>query len=824
MASKKQKVSKDVLAMAVQTVLHLEDLVFFLTFVGDTEHLELLLKSGLFVNNRCRGMPGGPTLLHHAALKGHTQTVLLLLRQGADKSVVAGAAGTPLHVAAMCGHVATVKAMLKAGCPVDVVASGGGSVLHYAAQSGNAEVIREVLSTGCDINATDNDGVTPLHVAMKTGETEAALELIRHGAKRAIVAGAMGTPLHQAARYARVSTVKAMLRAGCPVDVVASNGFSVLHSAAHGGNTEVIGEVASTGCDINATDNDGLTPLHVAAGTGKVEAALELIRHGANRAIVAGTGGTPLHQAAVHGHVSAVKAMLKAGCPVDVVTSNGFSVLHSAAQGGNAEVIREVLHTGWDINATGSEGWTPLHVAAKKGNTEALKELIRYGASEEGGVNNIDVDVHGWTPLHHAVWSQNKDCVRVLLEHGADPRKVAPYIGSPYSCATIIAPTVVEAFDDFLSEKEEERLPWMHEVSRDPLVSRYIHELQLFRRGTLEKDTFGMSQLEYILVWFKTVDEVVLRLHKLSLVNADNLLLLAAIHGLNAVASNLTNVANFCPSFAAQTVTSLVKLNYHFKTMPYHQELVPPDASLNLLHVAVLALKGKKSGKVTITTIGGDHYSFIKSLVTSDSFRHTLHEHLPNGLTPLDLAEKLGLDEAVTIISSAGGRHGIYAIFSEEVRLQHGPALLLAHQELMKVASSSALGQQAVQAVISQLPGRTTVEQGTATEESHICQQKVLNQRPKLSTISTYVIGHVSVERWRRLGISLKMSKEVLSHISSAHSSCEDRYLEVLDYWLAHNEAASWKTLLEVLGHFETKQTMDQLTQEVLTTQDSEVS
>ena len=156
--------------------------------------------------------------------------------------------------------------------------------------------------------------------------------------------------------------------------------------------------------------------------------------------------------------------------------------------------------------------------------------------------------------------------------------------------------------------------------------------------------------------------------------------------------------------------------------------------------------------------------------------------------------------------------------------MQHGPASLLADQELMKLESYGALGQQAVQAVISHVLGRTTAEQGTATEESHIHQEKVLNQRPRLSVLSTYVIGCVSVERWRRLGTSLDIPLEVISHISSTHSSCEDRYLEVLIYWLAHNETASWRTLLEVLGHFETKQTMNQLTQEILATRDSAVS
>ena len=701
---------------------------------GNVEVIGEVLGTGCDINATDND---GVTPLHMAAARGKTEAALELIRHGANRAVVAGAVGTPLHVAAGCGHVSTVKTMLKRGCPVDVVTNNGASVLHAAAEGGNAEVIREVVSAGCDINAADNNGWTPLHVAAGKGKTEAALELIRHGANRAIVAGTGGTPLHQAAVCGHVSTVKAMLKTGCPVDVVTSNGTSVLHAAAEGGNAEVIRAVVSAGCDINAVDNDGETPLHVAARSGKTEAALELIRHGANRAVVAGAVGTPLHLAAGCGHVSTVKTMLKAGCPVDVVDSNGFSILHYAAQSGSAEVIKEVLSTGCDVNGTDNNGMTPLHVAAEEGNAEALTVLIRCGDTEEGGVNSINVQ--GLTPLHYAVTLQSRDCVCVLLEHGANPRKAAPYIGSPYVFATMCAPTLVEAFDTFFVEAEEDSLPQVHEALRDPWLSWYFHKLKLDRCSALEMDTFGISQLEYMLLRLGTVnEEMVLRFHNLSLVNSVNLLLLAAILGLNTFVNNLINIATFRPSFAAQTVTSLVRMHYPF--VPHLQELVPPDAILNLLHVAVLGLKGRTSTKVfiearsgdhpsllkgvTFETIRHDHPSLLKLLVTSDSFCHTLHEYLPNGLTPLDLAEKVELDEAVTIISSAGGRHGIYAMISEEVWLQHGPALLLAHRELMKVASSGALGQQAVQAVISQLPGRTTVEQGTATEESHIRQQK----------------------------------------------------------------------------------------------------
>ena len=574
-------------------------------------------------------------------------------------------AGTPLHQAARCGHVSTVKAMLEAGCPVDALDGAGRSVLHFAATCGNAEAVREVLSTACDMNAAANDGRTPLHVAARMGNTEGALELIEHGAENAIVAGAAGAPLHEAALGGHVSTVKAMLGAGCPTDGVNSSGWSVLHAAAAGGNAEVVKVVLSTGCDMNAAEYDGRTPLHVAAESGNTEAALELIRHGAEKAIVAVMVGTPLNEAAVFGHVSTVKAMVEVGCPVDVVDSNGCSVLHFAAAGGNAEVVREVLSTGCDMNAACNNGRTPLHVAARMGNTEAALELIRHGAEKATEVETV----LGFTPLHYAVMSGNKECVRVLLENGADPWKPAPYIGSAYFLATSKVPAVVEAFDRCLIE-EDQWLPEVHKVLPD---HAWFHGKGLDRHIALVKDTFGISYFEYMLILGLTVidehaigDVVV----DLPFINADNLLLLFVIHGLNIFVGNLTNIAGFnrCPSFVAQTVTSLVMLWYSSASMLHLQELVPLDGSLNLLHVALLAMKGRTSGKPTIEIRGDNYPSLLKFLVTSNSFHHTLHEYLPNGLTPLDLAEKLGLEEAVTIISTAGGRHGIYTMFSSEVK------------------------------------------------------------------------------------------------------------------------------------------------------------
>ena len=895
MTSRKHKQFLDTLVVAVDALRKLTNVAHRWAYSGVTVPLCRLIACGLSVNTTHED---GRTLLHTAAAGGHTQTVLELIRLGAEKAIVICRLGTPLHQAAGLGHVSAVKAMLKAGCPVDVVASSRFSVLHASAGGGNTEVIREVLSTGCDINATDNDGRTPLHVSARKGNTEAALELIRCGARKAIVAGAWGTPLHQAAGFGHVSTVKAMLKAGCPVDVVTSNGATVLHAAAHGGSAQMIREVLSTGCDINAVDSDGVTPLHVAAGEGKTEAALELIRHGAEKAIVAGAWGTPLHTAAWCGHVSTVEAMLKAGCPVDVVDHSGRSVLHAATGYGYVEVMDELLSSGCNVHATDNAGNTPLDFAACRGEVKAALKLVRHGADkhtaggtfggpvlsaaalghwmtvqvmmEEGfpvdgvatngqtllhftamdgkdsllrqlaerGFNVSRRDFCGLTPLHYAVYNHRVECAKALLELGASVRTEAPLFGTVLDIVRLGGYPAMERLlcGSSLQMRRRDEMIVDFALCKElgiNIQSPYLFSEQGGRISVFEYFLFYSKQGKNAVQMARNQVRTPKNLRKVlsvfsrhQLVNLSKLACLAAIYGDVVVLECLSELLT-TPTEPGQFFNRLKQLYpIQFRQPESILLQVLPECDLNPLQLAIIAMWCGTAGlsHFCIGRSSRRYAEVIRILATNDSFHHTLNDCLPNGLSPLDLAEKLGLDEVIDIISSAGGRHGILSLIPEEIRLQHESAVLHLHQGLMQLTSSGVLGQQAVQTVISQLPGRSTVEQGTAMKESHIHQQKVLDQRPDLSIISTYFIGCVNVEQWRRFGISLKIPPEALSHISSTHSSCEERYLEVLIYWLAHNEAASWRTLLEVLGHFETKHTMDRLTQEVLAGQDSAVS
>ena len=109
-------------------------------------------------------------------------------------------------------------------------------------------------------------------------------------------------------------------------------------------------------------------------------------------------------------------------------------------------------------------------------------------------------------------------------------------------------------------------------------------------------------------------------------------------------------------------------------------------------------------------------------------------------------------------------------------------------------------------------------------EESHLHQQKVLAQRPDLIVIVKAVLPKVQWKYWKETGIMLQVPIPTLNALKHSQTELRDKYRKVLEYWLDHNEAASWKALLEVLGHFETKVTMDKLTQDILAAQDSEVS
>ena len=118
----------------------------------------------------------GRSLLHAAAMGGHTETVRALVDCGAElgtiednKDVGDGEDKMPVWWAARKGHTSTVKALVRGGDDINRPDNDGQTALHAAAMGGHTDTFVMLVQCGGNVNATDNNGRTPLDAATTRG-------------------------------------------------------------------------------------------------------------------------------------------------------------------------------------------------------------------------------------------------------------------------------------------------------------------------------------------------------------------------------------------------------------------------------------------------------------------------------------------------------------------------------------------------------------------------------------------------------------------------------------------------------------------------------
>lgn len=222
---------------------------------GKTSEVELFLNAGMSPNTAARGRIAlgsgdflGATLLNDAAsrefpalvvaaIRGHADTVSLLLERGADPNTAQA-----LPAAVSWGQVDVVRRLLENGADPN-------AALVRAARGRHSDIVRLLVDKGADPNRPDKNGFTPLVFAC-CFETE---------------------PL------------RILLDAGADINkVVPGKGCSAtpLMAAASDGKTEVVIFLLDRGAYVNAKDGDS-TALVCAALTGHEETMRALLRRGA---------------------------------------------------------------------------------------------------------------------------------------------------------------------------------------------------------------------------------------------------------------------------------------------------------------------------------------------------------------------------------------------------------------------------------------------------------------------------------------------------------------------------------------------------------------
>ena len=708
------------------------------------------------------------------------------------------------------GNTKTNADLLDRGVPIDTKDDEGMSLLHWTAWGGHVTTMRLLIRRGCHVESVDGRELTPLHCAAAMGQTKAVRELIRKGASKSVVAGDYGTSLHQAAIKGHVETAVAMLEEGCPLDAVSGAGVR--------------------GCNVNAVRINGCTPLHDAACRGRTEAFCELIKLGAAKSVVAGDYGTPLHLAALNGHVETAVAMLEEGCPLDIVDSNESTVLHRAASGGNVELVRELVDRGCNVNAVKIDGYTPLHDAAVRGKTEAVGELIKLGAER-----SVVASVYG-TPLHQAVL-ESMETVGALLEENFSEPHLTSHKVTP-SELLVLDSGIISTCDSL------DRTPamWALRCGQVEVLKLLVSK----GASILNRDTHSLSVFEHCFVGGQAsklnlfceasgirssgggLRGALATLITQGLVDAHKVLCLCAISG-DILLFQEDHFIDLVASDSCAMLAAVKCAKYYFGEGEgvsfFNQLRLPDENSLNPLHISLLSLKCYEMGfaRGLLQRGAKDHTSFITNLLSHPVLKKTVHENFPNGLSPLDLAQQFELHHIAALIEGAGGRPGVWAGVPQEIEFRHPlalPQVKEAYASMKAIAEDSEHGRAFIRHLLSSVLPEPLSDSSPLHGTEQSSEEGVLRQKPTLSKLARLIMTHVSCHNWRLVGLLLLEdivdAKDTLNAISHQCSDDRNRFLETLSYWLEHGSSVTWKTLLDVLGHFETKHTVDELTDKIV--------
>ncbi|XP_038049798.1 ankyrin repeat and SOCS box protein 15-like isoform X2 [Patiria miniata] len=239
----------------------------------------------------------GETAVFLAARAGCLETLMLLIKDGADPNISNHEGGSPILQAVSGNHKDCVAFLLKKGADVQSHLYGGWSLLHEAACCGFSDILQLLLKAGATIAVKDDFGIMPVFTAAQYGKLDCLRLLIENGADPNARAEDDATPLYLAAQEGYPHCVEYLLNHGAKVDIPTktAEGFRPIHVAAYRGHIECLKLL--------------LPPSFSVLEQGKFPGEWEGLL-------------TPLQLAAKGGHNQVIRILLEAGCDPDCGVRN----------------------------------------------------------------------------------------------------------------------------------------------------------------------------------------------------------------------------------------------------------------------------------------------------------------------------------------------------------------------------------------------------------------------------------------------------------------------------------------------------------------------
>lgn len=164
------------------------------------------------------------TLLHWAAINNRRDIVNYYIAKGAVVDAIGGELrSSPLHWATRQGHLSMVVLLMRHGADPSLVDGEGCTCIHLAAQSGHTAIVAYLVAKGQPVNQTDSNGMTPLMwSAYRVMTNDPSRLLVTLGASLTMSdTYHRNTPLHWAVYVRNSSAVSLLIKAGS--DLYAKN-------------------------------------------------------------------------------------------------------------------------------------------------------------------------------------------------------------------------------------------------------------------------------------------------------------------------------------------------------------------------------------------------------------------------------------------------------------------------------------------------------------------------------------------------------------------------------------------------------------------------
>ena len=328
--------------------------------------LELLINKEANLNEVSKD---GNTVLHFAAMEGHSEIAGFLIEIGASVNAKNLDGQTPLYLAAKSKQYSTLKLLIKNRANVDELCPDL-SALHIAAVNGDEELAKIVIDNKADLNIkTATKGETPLLHAISNHQNVADL-LIRSGGD-VNLSDKNWIPLTKAIDYNKTECVRHLIEKEADLNMIDPKGWTPIKKAILKDNLDILRLLIDKGADVNLSDGNW-TPLNLAVHLEKIECVRFLIEKGADLNMQDLKRWTPLQRAIFKNNLEILRLLISKGAGVNF-SNEDWTPLTKAIDCDKTECVRLLIEKGADLNMQGPKGLTPMQLAIIKGNLEISK-------------------------------------------------------------------------------------------------------------------------------------------------------------------------------------------------------------------------------------------------------------------------------------------------------------------------------------------------------------------------------------------------------------------------------------------------------------------